>query len=154
MDLNRRTLFKGAAAGAAGTALTGGLLIGGARADAKAAHSADTSTATSYPFHGAHQSGILTPGPSDKQRFASFTAFDITAATRADLVTLMKVLTERARTLTRGGAAPDLGIGHPPADSAVLGGAIPADGLTVTVGVGSTPCSTTDSGWLTGRRCG
>lgn len=138
MDLNRRTFVKGAAAGAAGTALTGGLLIGGARADAKAAQNSKSAEAASYPFHGVHQSGILTPGPGDKQRFSSFTAFDITAAGKADLVGLMKVLTDRARTLSGGGSAPDVGIGQPPADSDVLGGAIPADGLTVTVSVGST----------------
>jgi deferrochelatase/peroxidase EfeB len=136
MDLNRRKFVTGAAAGVAGTALTGGLLVGGARADAKAAQT--PTEAASYPFHGPHQSGILTPGPADKQRFAAFTAFDVTAPGRADLVVLMKGLTERARALTAGGAPPDSGIGHPPADSAVLGATVPADGLTVTVSVGST----------------
>ena len=138
MDVSRRTFVKGAAAGAAGTALTGGLLIGGARVDANAAQSAVSSEAASYPFHGVHQSGILTPDPSNKQRFSSFTAFDITASDKTDLVALMRVLTNRARTLTSGGPAPDVGIGQPPPDSDVLGGAIPADGLTVTVSVGST----------------
>ena len=138
MDVNRRTFFKGAAAGAAGTALTGGLLIGGAHADAKAAQNSAPSESADFPFHGIHQSGILTPGPGDKQRFSTVTAFDITATDKADLVALMKVLTDRARTLTRGGPAPAIGIGHPPADSDVLGPAGPADGLTVTVSVGST----------------
>jgi deferrochelatase/peroxidase EfeB len=137
MDLNRRSFVTGAAAGVAGSALTGGLLIGGARADARATQP-PADAAASYPFHGAHQSGILTPGPADKQRFASFTAFEVTAPGRADLVALMKVLTERARALTAGGGLPDPGIGHPPADSAVLGSAVPADGLTITVSIGST----------------
>lgn len=149
MDTSRRSFFKGAAAGAAGTALTGALLIGGARADANAAQTSSAVVPASYPFGGPHQAGILTPGPADKQRFASFAAFDVIADTKADLVELMKVLTYRARVLTRGGAVREAGIGHPPADSAVLGGDIPADGLTVTVSVGSTLFA--DRFGLTGR---
>lgn len=133
--IDRRAFFKGAAAGAAGTALTGTLLVGGARADAKAVQT--PSEAARYPFHGEHQSGILTPGPADKQRFSSFVAFDVTAATRPDLIALMKVLTDRARMLTAGGPVSDPGIGHPPADSDVLGLEVPPDGLTVTASVGS-----------------
>ena len=38
MDINRRNFLKGTAAGAAGTALAGGVLIGGAHADANAGH--------------------------------------------------------------------------------------------------------------------
>ena len=49
----------------------------------------------------------------------------------------MRVLTERARFLTAGGTPPDLGVGQPPSDSDVLGPVLPADGLTVTVSVGS-----------------
>ncbi len=37
MDVNRRNFLKGTAAGAAGTALVGGVLIGGAHEDANAA---------------------------------------------------------------------------------------------------------------------
>jgi anaerobic selenocysteine-containing dehydrogenase len=37
MRVSRRNFLKGAAAGSAGTALAGGVLIGGARADARAA---------------------------------------------------------------------------------------------------------------------
>lgn len=60
MDVSRRRFLSGAAVGAAGTALTGGMLIGGAQADAHAA-AGGPAAADSYPFHGAHQSGILTP---------------------------------------------------------------------------------------------
>jgi hypothetical protein len=49
----------------------------------------------------------------------------------------MRTLTSRARFLTAGGTPPDLGVGHLPADSDVLGPAVPADGLTVTVSAGS-----------------
>jgi deferrochelatase/peroxidase EfeB len=135
MDVSRRRLFSGAVAGAAGTALTAGVLAEGARVDAST--TGLPAAAASYPFHGAHQSGILTPGPSDKQNAACYAAFDVTAATRDDLAELFKTLTGRARFLTAGGAAPDLGVGQPPSDSAVLGADIPADGLTVTAGVGA-----------------
>ncbi len=139
MDVNRRNFVRGAAVGAAGTALTGGLLVGGVRADAKAAqNAAAVSTESSYPFFGEHQAGILRPDPAQKQPFASFTAFDITAKNRDELAGLLKTLTDRARLLTHGGPIADSGVGRPPLDSAVLGDAIPADGLTVTVSLGST----------------
>lgn len=41
------------------------------------------------------------------------------------------------RLLTRGEALPDLGLGQPPADSDIIGPDMPADGLTVTLSVGS-----------------
>ncbi|MCU1529318.1 MAG: deferrochelatase/peroxidase EfeB [Frondihabitans sp.] len=134
MDVNRRNFFKGAAAGAATTALTGGLLAAGAAVDAQAATVSDAPS--SYPFHGVHQAGILTPGPAVKQRSATYAAFDVTATGKAGLANLMRTLTERARFLTVGGVAPNLGVGQPPSDSDVLGPDIPADGLTVTVSFG------------------
>ena len=135
MSVSRRNFLKGAAAGTAGTALTGAALIGGARADADAGRAAPVPS--SYPFHGTHQAGILTPGPAAKQATVCVAAFDVTARDRAGLAGLMRTLTSRARFLTSGGNPPDLGIGHPPADSAVLGPAVPADGLTVTVSAGA-----------------
>ena len=80
MNINRRNFLKGTAAGAAGTALAGGVLIGGARADADAATVGGPVAEASYPFHGVHQSGVLTPGPSDKQAFTSVASFDATAS--------------------------------------------------------------------------
>jgi deferrochelatase/peroxidase EfeB len=135
MNVSRRNFLKGAAAGTAGTALTAGVLAGGARADGSTAQRG--SAADSYPFHGNHQAGVLTPGPAGKQAFACFAAFDTMADSKADLADLMRTLTGRARFLTSGGTPPDLGVGQPPPDSDVLGPAIPADGLTVTVSVGS-----------------
>jgi hypothetical protein len=49
----------------------------------------------------------------------------------------MRSKAARARFLTTGGAAPDLGVGQPPSDSDVLGPVVPADRLTVTLSVGS-----------------
>jgi deferrochelatase/peroxidase EfeB len=137
MSVSRRAFIRGGAAGATGTALAAGLLAAGSHADADAARSGPTEAA-SYPFHGAHQAGILTPVPARKQNFSCFAAFDSTATGKADLVDLMHTLTGRARFLTAGGTAPDLGIGQPPSDSDILGPVIPADGLTVTLSVGST----------------
>jgi deferrochelatase/peroxidase EfeB len=136
-DVSRRKFLWGAAAGAAGTAVTGGVLLGGARADADAGDSGQAAAAASYPFHGANQSGVLTPGPSDKQAFSCFAAFDSTAANTAGLTALMKTLTARARFLTAGGVPANLGISQPPSDSDVLGPDVPADGLTVTLGLGA-----------------
>jgi deferrochelatase/peroxidase EfeB len=135
MSVSRRNFLKGAVAGSAGTALTGGVLIGGARADGGT--NAAPATSGSYPFHGTHQAGVLTPGPAAKQSFACFAAFDTIATSRPDLADLMRVLTERSRFLTSGGTPPDLGIGQPPSDSDVLGPSVSADGLTVTTSVGS-----------------
>ncbi len=138
MDLNRRNFLKGTAAGAAGTALAGGVLIGGAHADADAATNDSSAPAeeTAYPFHGTNQSGVMTP--FTKQASTCVAAFDSTAADKAALAGLLQTITTRARFLTAGGTPPNLGISQPPSDSDVLGPVVPADGLTVTVSVGST----------------
>jgi deferrochelatase/peroxidase EfeB len=136
-DVSRRKFLWGAAAGTAGTAVAGSVLIGGARADADAGDTGATASAESYPFHGDHQSGVLTPGPSGKQAFSCFAAFDSTAADKAGLTQLMRTLTARARFLTAGGVPENLGVSQPPSDSDVLGPVVPADGLTVTLGLGA-----------------
>ncbi|WP_369187701.1 iron uptake transporter deferrochelatase/peroxidase subunit [Streptomyces sp. R08] len=89
--------------------------------------------AASVPFHGAHQAGIITPA----QRATAFVSFDTTAADRTELTDLLRTLTERARFLTAGGSPEDLGITAPPSDSGTLGPDLPADRLSVTVGVGA-----------------
>ncbi|HTI23675.1 MAG TPA: Dyp-type peroxidase [Kutzneria sp.] len=129
MSLSRRRFLQGTGAGVAGSALVGGLAAAGARADTVAA----PEVPQSYPFHGPRQSGVDIP----PQRFGTFAAFDATAADRAGLTAMFKALTDRARFLTAGGTPPDLGVGAPPSDSAVLGPTVPADGLTVTVSVGA-----------------
>ena len=135
MDVSRRKFLKGTATGAAGTALAGGVLIGGSRADA--ATLSGQAEAASYPFHGTYQAGVLTPGPFDKQAFTCVASFDSTAEGTDGLAGLLQTLTARARFLTAGGTPPHLGAGQPPADTDILGPVVPADGLTVTVSVGS-----------------
>ena len=86
------------------------------------------------PFHGRWQAGIVNPPPPA----ACFVSFNVTAANRGELVELLKTLTARARFLTQGGIPANHGPVEPPSDSGTLGPEIPADGLTITVGFGST----------------
>lgn len=135
MDLSRRRFLQGTGAGVASTALAGGLIAAGARADqavTPAAASPDANPPV-IPFHGEHQQGVFTP----QQSFAIFAAFDVTAAGRSGLVSLLRTLTDRCRFLTAGGTPVDLGLAAPPSDSAILGPVVPADSLTMTLSVGS-----------------
>jgi deferrochelatase/peroxidase EfeB len=134
MDLNRRSFLKGGLAGAAGTALAGGVLAAGVQADASPAAAA-TVADRRFSFYGAHQAGIVTP--LTKQDQSTFASFDVTASSKAELRDLMQTLTERVRFLMTGGMPPDLGVSSPPADSDVLGPVVPSDGLTVTLGLGA-----------------
>jgi deferrochelatase/peroxidase EfeB len=90
-------------------------------------------TLPAVPFHGLHQAGITTPRPPA----ACFVSFDVVAEDRAALIDLFRQLTETARFLTAGGTPPNLGMAAPPSDSGTLGPVVPADALTVTVGVGA-----------------
>jgi deferrochelatase/peroxidase EfeB len=135
VDLSRRKFLQGTATGAAGTALAGGVLMGGSRADAATLSS--SAEAGSYPFYGTHQSGVLTPGPFNKQAFTCVASYDSLADDTDALAGLLQTLTARARFLTAGGTPPSLGVSQPPSDTDILGPVVPADGLTVTVSVGS-----------------
>jgi deferrochelatase/peroxidase EfeB len=135
VDLSRRKFIKGTATGAAGTALVGRVLTGGASADAATVSS--SAGAASYPFYGQNQSGVLNPGPSSKQAFTCVASFDSTADDTDGLASLLQTLTARARFLTAGGTPPNFGLDQAPSDTDILGPAVPADGLTVTVSVGS-----------------
>ncbi|WP_290471458.1 iron uptake transporter deferrochelatase/peroxidase subunit [Leifsonia sp. 71-9] len=95
--------------------------------------SAADATQRAYPFHGAHQQGVLTT----PQRAAAFVALDATAADRTELADLLKTITERARFLTAGGTPPDPGLTAPPRDSGVLGPTVEPGSLTVTLSAGA-----------------
>ena len=129
--LRRRSFLRGAAVGAAGAVAVGAGVAGGAVAMADDGTS--TGSGRVIPFHGVNQSGILTK----PQAYATFVSFNATAGNRAELIDLFKTITTRARFLTDGGTPADLGLASPPSDSETLGPEVPADGLTITVGVGS-----------------
>ncbi|GAA3775793.1 Dyp-type peroxidase [Streptomyces coacervatus] len=124
-DIARRGLLTGAAA------IAGTGLVAADRGAASAA--AQPRESARVAFHGRHQAGIVTPA----QRAAAFVSFDSTADNRRELADLLRTLTERARFLTAGGSPDEPGITAPPADSGTLGPEVPADALTVTVGVGA-----------------
>jgi len=141
----RRSFLRGMAGGVAGGVAAGG--IAGAAAGyayrgpdaaadpAAAAHlAALQGRLPAVPFHGEHQAGIL-PEPKAATAVISFSS---TAATKAELAELFRTVTDRARFLTAGGTPPPAGIGGPAPDSGTLGPAVIPDGLTVTLGVGST----------------
>jgi deferrochelatase/peroxidase EfeB len=122
---DRRTFLRGLGMGAVGAA---GLAVATQRPGPAAAAS-DARVA----FHGAHQAGILTAA----QPHAAHVVFDVLADDRAALTELFRTITDRARFLTSGGRPAEAGIAGPPNDSGVLGPDVPADRLTVTVGVGA-----------------
>ncbi|MGW7255131.1 iron uptake transporter deferrochelatase/peroxidase subunit [Streptomyces sp. NPDC054834] len=115
---------------ASAAAVAGAGLVAADHDSASAAPSRESGT---VPFHGPHQAGIVTPA----QRTTALVAFDATAENRGELADLLRTLTDRARFLTAGGSPEELGITAPPADSGTLGPTVPADRLTVTVGVGA-----------------
>jgi deferrochelatase/peroxidase EfeB len=133
-NLGRRSFLRGAVLGAGATVAAGAAATGIA---AGAGAFADTPEPKAQPeivpFHGRHQAGILRP-PARQSIMASF---DVVAENRDELTDLLQAVTDRARYLTAGGEPAAMGITAPPSDSGVLGPAVPANGLTVTVGVGA-----------------
>jgi deferrochelatase/peroxidase EfeB len=127
----RRTFLKNLGIGAAGVAVGAGAGTGLAAAPGGLGQAAGP--ATSVAFHGGRQAGIATPA----QPHSAHVAFDLLAQDRGALTDLLRTITERARFLTSGGAPADPGIAGPPNDSGVLGPTVPADRLTVTLGVGA-----------------
>jgi deferrochelatase/peroxidase EfeB len=93
--------------------------------------------APAVPFYGEYQAGIINPPPSERQTAGNFVAFDVTAASRAELTDLFRALTAQAAFLTAGGTAPTAPPNSPQPDDGILGPQIPADALTITVAVGS-----------------
>jgi len=139
----RRSFLRGMAGGVAGGVVAGGVAGGfagyaahGAPADPAATANAAAAAGRlpAVPFHGKYQAGIL-PTP---QRATAVVSFSATASSRAELTDLFQTVTDRARFLTAGGTPPPVGIDGPPSDSGVLGPTVVPDGLTVTLGVGST----------------
>ena len=140
----RRSFLRGLVGGAAGGIVAGGVAGTAGGYAYRAARPADPSVAANeavvtgrqpaVPFHGKYQAGILPAA----QRQTMVVSFDVTAQSRPDLTELLQTVTDRARFLTAGGTPAPVGISGPPSDSGILGPEVAADGLTVTVGVGST----------------
>jgi deferrochelatase/peroxidase EfeB len=127
-QLTRRGLLAGASVAVAGAAVGTGIGSLGSAASA-----ATPPAASRYPFEGRYQAGVLTP----PQRAAAFVALDVTAASRAELVELLRTITEQIRFLTTGGEPVEPGIDAPPVDNGVVGPVVQPDGLTVTMSVGA-----------------
>jgi deferrochelatase/peroxidase EfeB len=124
---NRRSFIRGAL----GVTVAG--VTAGALGETAFAGAASAPAAGAVAFHGPRQAGIATPS----QAHATMLSIDVMGRNRAELVELLHVVTDRARTLTAGGTSPDPGISGPPTDSGVLGPDVPADRLTITLGVGN-----------------
>jgi deferrochelatase/peroxidase EfeB len=149
VTLDRRQFLRRSGAAALSAAAAGALGAPGA-ADARSEREPDAlgadgrlelstvrdpgATLAAVPFHGEHQAGVVTPPPPA----ACFAAFDVVAGRRGELADMFRSLTSISRFLTSGGVPPSLGTGAPPSDSGTIGPVVPADGLTVTVGLGST----------------
>ncbi|GAB2970540.1 Dyp-type peroxidase [Amycolatopsis acidiphila] len=126
-NVGRRSFLRGAVLGAGVTAAAAGTGL------AVGAGSKDASAAENLPFHGTHQAGILRKPPAQ----SIVASFDVIAENRAELTDLLRGITDRSRILTAGGTPGAVGITAPPPDSGVLGPTVPADALTVTLGVGA-----------------
>jgi deferrochelatase/peroxidase EfeB len=128
----RRTLSRRQVLGAAGTV---GVGVGAAGFGAGFAIGDDDAPPSPRfePFHGVHQSGVVTPQPEH----GLVAAFDVTAPDRASLVELFKALTDTTRELMAGRVTDVEDPLVPPADNLILGPQIEPDGLTVTLAVGA-----------------
>ena len=135
VSVSRRGLL-GAAAGAGMVGLgigVGGTVLAGRQIEAEAAPGPGGRT---YPFYGERQAGIITPA-QDRLHFA---AFDVTAGSRDELVSLLQDWTAAAARMTAGAPAGELGptsgsYDAPPDDTGEAIG-LPAAGLTITFGFG------------------
>lgn len=119
---------------------TGALLEAGSATRARAADGDNVAqapvsddTQQRQPFHGLHQSGVVTPRPAT----GIVAAFDVLAPTSDELIRLFRALSARIAFLMQGGAPPDLDPRFPPADSGILGPVVIPDNLTITVSLGA-----------------
>ena len=126
---SRRGFFKTAGQGLGLLALSPQLLS----RTANAAGTAMASATSSIPFFGKYQAGITTP----QQVHTYFISFDLKAASRDEVIDLMKVWTEIAARLTKGQAAApaEKDLTKPGTDTGEAAGLGPAR-LTLTFGFG------------------
>jgi deferrochelatase/peroxidase EfeB len=126
-SFSRRTFLKSTVTASAATVAAQASLTTGA---AGATGSPGT---VAVPFHGRYQAGIL----SNSSRATAVVAFDVVSETQAELVDLLKTVTDRMRLLSAGGPPADAGPAAPPADNGILGPVPPRDQLYAMVGFGA-----------------
>jgi deferrochelatase/peroxidase EfeB len=129
--LSRRGLLGLAGAGVVGA----GVGFGADRAVLAQAATGDSGAAASYPFYGAHQSGITTAA-QDRLHFASY---DVSGTSRADLIGLLTDWTAAAARMTEGKSVGDgatEGSYDAPQDDTGEALDLPPSGLTITFGFG------------------
>ncbi len=133
MKVSRRGLLGG---GAAAAGVAGAYVAGHAAATTGDPAPLGDGVASSYPFRGAHQAGIVTPA-QDRLHFA---AFDVTTDSREELVALLRAWTDAAERMTRGEGAgpvgPTEGAADLPPDDTGEAIGLPPSGLTITFGFG------------------
>jgi deferrochelatase/peroxidase EfeB len=127
-SIGRRGFLAGAAATLGGAAVPSSAAAAGGMAN-----TLPLQRNRSIAFEGVHQAGILTPA----QPCAQFLAFDVTAHSGTELQELLRTISDRSRELTAAALPVTAGITAPPTDSGLLGPIPAADGLTVTVALGS-----------------
>jgi deferrochelatase/peroxidase EfeB len=154
--VSRRQLLGLFGAGAAGAAVGAAGGVGAAVAAAGASSATGSGAASAYPFHGAHQAGIVTPA-QDRLHFAAFDVDD--TLDRQGLIELLAEWTDAAARLTQGlevaeGGAVGGSDYAPPVDTGEALG-LSASGLTITFGFGPglfTDASGADRFGLASRR--
>lgn len=126
-----RRQFIGAAAGVSSAALLGSY----AGLSSRSATGATTNELSNerFDFRGKHQAGVTTPS----QASAIVAAFDITVQGRDELLSIFKTLTNEIEPLTQSEEIRERNSAFAPHDNLINGTNPPADGLTVTVSVGS-----------------
>jgi deferrochelatase/peroxidase EfeB len=148
-----RRRFLGATATVLGAAGAGGAAGGLLAAHRDGQTSGSAALPESWPFHGKHQAGILTPA-QDRLHFA---AFDVTTRSRNELLALLRAWTTAAAELTQGlGVARNAALPYdaPPHDTGEADG-LPPSRLTITFGFGPslfTDGSGTDRFGIASRR--
>jgi deferrochelatase/peroxidase EfeB len=137
--VSRRSFLGGAAGVAAGVAsgVAGGLVGGGAlvAGNARPAGADDgTERAPAYvPFHGAHQTGIVSAAPAA----GLMAAFNVEAADRAELADTFRALTDETAHLMEGKAYDERDPAYPALYSGTVGNPPPAADLSVITSVGA-----------------
>ncbi|HEX5852550.1 MAG TPA: iron uptake transporter deferrochelatase/peroxidase subunit [Solirubrobacteraceae bacterium] len=130
-QITRRRLLASTGGGALGLALGGS---GFALGRHEVPDASRGSAASTVPFHGAHQAGIVTPA----QDRLVFGAFDLTIDSAGELRELMQTWTQAAVAMTAGRTTGTLAqdAGAPPPDTGEAVG-LPAAQLTITFGLGA-----------------